>query len=64
MGNTLKAAGPRPTARRKLRNHRQFHPGYSDAPTNASALSKAVAEAFDAAPDAMHRAARALRKEV
>lgn len=48
----------------KLRNHAQFHPGYADAPTNASALSKAVAEAFIAAPDAMHRIAQALRKEV
>jgi hypothetical protein len=48
----------------KLRNHAQFHDGYTDAPTNASALSEAVAKAFIAAPDEMHRIAQALRKEV
>jgi hypothetical protein len=42
----------------------QFHDGYTDAPTNASALSEAVAKAFIAAPDEMHRIAQALRKEV
>jgi hypothetical protein len=47
----------------KLRNHAQFFPGYAGAPTNASALSKAVAEAFYAKGDAMHRIAQALRKE-
>jgi hypothetical protein len=48
----------------KLRNHAQFHDGYTDAPTNASALSEAVAKAFIADRDAMHRIAQALRKEV
>ena len=45
-------------------NHAQFHPDYADTPTNASVLSEPVAEAFIAAPDAMHHIARALRKEV
>lgn len=48
----------------KLRNHAQFHDGYEGAPTNASALSKAVAQAYIAAPDALHRIAQALRREV
>lgn len=48
----------------KLRNHAQFREGYVGAPTNASALSEAVAKAFISAPEEMHRIAQALRKEV
>ena len=47
----------------KLSNHAQYHDGFVGAPTNASALSEAVAKAFKAAPDEMHRIAQALRKE-
>jgi hypothetical protein len=48
----------------KLSNHAQFRDDFVGAPTNASALSEAVAKAFIAAPDDMHRIAQALRKEV
>jgi hypothetical protein len=48
----------------KLSNHAQFRDDFVGAPTNASALSEAVAKAFNAAPEEMHRMAQALRKEV
>lgn len=48
----------------KLSNHAQYREDFEGAPTNASALSEAVAKAFIAAPDDMHRIAQALRKEV